>query len=207
VSSLTTVGITWLDLNANGKSFGGFVTMNLLFRLFIVAVAALFHGPRPLLCASHLRLRVMPNDLDLNLHMNNARYLSVFDLGKIDVMIRSGVASIAYRRRWRPLIGGNIVRYRFGLRPFCRFQLITRVVCWDDKWFYFQHEVETKQGVAAFGLSKALLREVGRSVPPVEVMAAVAPGLSSPSMPPIIAEWLSLDEALRSDQTGGSEPL
>jgi len=181
--------------------------VNLLFRLVILAAAALFHGRHSVLCASRLCLRVMPNDLDLNLHMNNARYLSVFDLGKIDVMIRSGVAGVAYRRRWHPLIGGNIVRYRFGLGPFRRFRLTTRVLCWDDKWFYFQHEVETKQGIAALGLSKALLREVGRSVPPVEVMAAVAPGLSSPSMPRIIAEWISLDDALRPDEPGGSEPL
>jgi hypothetical protein len=54
-----------------------------------------------------LRFCVLLNDLDLNLHMNNGRYLSVCDLGKIDVMIRSGTASIAIRRKWRPLIGGS----------------------------------------------------------------------------------------------------
>ena len=182
------------------------VAMNLLFRLCLVAAAALFHGRRPVLCASRLRLRVLPNDLDLNLHMNNARYLSMFDLGKIDVMIRSGVAGAAYRRRWRPLIGGNVVRHRFGLRPFCRFRLTTRVLCWDDRWFYFQHEVATERGVAALGLSRALLREADRSVPPEEVLATIGSGTASPPMPRIVAEWLSLDEALRSDGGGGSPP-
>jgi|HubBroStandDraft_6_1064221.scaffolds.fasta_scaffold636656_2 acyl-CoA thioesterase FadM len=179
--------------------------MNLLVRLFIVTAAALFRGRRPLLCTSRLPLCVLPNDLDLNLHMSNARYLSVFDLGKIDVMIRSGVAAAALRRRWHPLIGGSVVRYRFGLRPFRRFRLVTRVLCWDERWFYFQHELEAKDAIAALGLSKALLREAGRSVPPQEVLATVEPGLASPPMPAIVAEWLSLDEMLRAQGTDGLE--
>jgi acyl-CoA thioesterase FadM len=171
--------------------------MTLLVRPFIVAVAAVCRVRRPLLCTSRLPLRALPNDIDFNLHMNNARYLSVFDLGKIDVMVRSGVAASAFRRRWRPLIGGNVVRYRFGLRPFVRFRLVTRVLCWDEKWFYFRHELETTRGVAAHGMSKALLRGGGRSVPPEEVVATVEPGLSSPPMPAIVVEWLSVDEMLR----------
>ena len=138
--------------------------MNLLFRFLFVVAVAVFGSRRALLCASHLRLCVLPNDLDLNLHVNNGRYLSVFDLGKIDVMIRSGVAAVAYRRRWRPLVGGNVTRYRFGLGQFHRFQLVTRVFCWNEKWFYFQHLIETKRGIAAVALSKALLHDGVRSV-------------------------------------------
>jgi acyl-ACP thioesterase len=75
--------------------------MNLLFRFLIVTAVALFGHRSRLLCPSRLRLYVLLNDLDLNLHMNNGRYLSMCDLGKIDVMIRSGTASIAIRRKWR----------------------------------------------------------------------------------------------------------
>ena len=87
------------------------LTVNLLFRFSFVVAVAVFGSRRALLCASRRWLCVLPNDLDLNLHMNNSRYLGVFDLGKIDVMIRSGVA-VAYRRRWHPLVGGNVTRGR-----------------------------------------------------------------------------------------------
>src|SRR5204863_8465281 len=115
-------------------------------------------------------------ELSLNLQMSIGRCRSVFDLGKIDVMIRAGVAAVAYRRRWGPLVGGNVTRYRFGLGPFHRFQLVTRVLCWDEKWFYFQHRIETKQGIAAVALSKALLHDGVRSVSPEEVLAALDAG-------------------------------
>ena len=34
---------------------------------------------------------VQPLDLDLNLHMNNGRYLSIMDLGRFDLMLKAGV--------------------------------------------------------------------------------------------------------------------
>jgi hypothetical protein len=91
--------------------------MNLLFRFLIVTGAAFFGQRSGLLSTSRLRLCVLLNALDLNLHMNNGRYLSVCDLGEIDVMILSGTASIAIRCKSRALIGGSVIRYRFGMGP------------------------------------------------------------------------------------------
>jgi acyl-CoA thioesterase FadM len=39
-----------------------------------------------------LRLRVLPNDIDINLHMNNGRYLTICDLTRVDMFIRTGLA-------------------------------------------------------------------------------------------------------------------
>ena len=44
-----------------------------------------------------LRLRVLPNDTDILRHVNNGIYLSLMDLGRMDLMIRSG--------RWQQLSG------------------------------------------------------------------------------------------------------
>ena len=33
-------------------------------------------------------MRVLPNDLDLLWHMNNGRYLSLMDQGRVDLMVR-----------------------------------------------------------------------------------------------------------------------
>ncbi|WP_375731226.1 thioesterase family protein, partial [Azospirillum sp. B506] len=69
--------------------------MNLIFRLLAVAVAAIYSAWRGrrtgLLEPSTLRFRVWPTDLDLNLHMTNARYFSVMDLGRTDLAIRVGL--------------------------------------------------------------------------------------------------------------------
>lgn len=61
--------------------------MNLWFRLLHLLLCSLF---RPKLEApfgvSRLQFRVLPNDLDSNLHMTNGRYWNIFDLGRLDLM-------------------------------------------------------------------------------------------------------------------------
>ena len=44
---------------------------------------------------SAIRLRVWPNDLDANLHMNNSRYLLAMDLGRWELVMRTGLLARA----------------------------------------------------------------------------------------------------------------
>src|SRR3990170_2263282 len=81
-----------------GNTYGASLTqncrglsMNLWLRLLWLFVSAPF---RPKLempgGTSILRFRVWPHDLDLSLHMNNGRYLTIMDQGRLDVMVQSG---------------------------------------------------------------------------------------------------------------------
>ena len=78
----------------------------------------------------------MANDLDLNLHMNNGRYFTVMDLGRIDLMIRTGVARWMWRRKWRPVVASETMRFPRALRPFQRYRLKTRVLWSDERWIF-----------------------------------------------------------------------
>ena len=63
--------------------------MNLILRMIKVLVAALFGQRLGVLDSSILTFRVWPNDLDINLHMNNGRYLTIMDLGpSVPMMVR-----------------------------------------------------------------------------------------------------------------------
>lgn len=172
------------------------VAMNLIFRLLIVLTTAIFRGPLGLGETSRLHLRVLPNDLDLNLHMNNGRYLTVMDLGRIDFLIRAGSPRLFLRNRWQPLIGGTIIRYRFGLRAFQRFEIATRILWWDEKWFYFEQRVENSHGVAAIALSKALVRGSAGTVSPDSVLRSVGIAAERPDPAPSVSEWLAAEDML-----------
>jgi hypothetical protein len=58
--------------------------MNLILRMIKVLVAALFGQPLGILDSSVLTFRVWPNDLDINLHMNNGRYLTIMAHRPVD---------------------------------------------------------------------------------------------------------------------------
>lgn len=72
--------------------------MNLYLRLCWTWLRALLRPPIALGQAIELRLRVLPNDLDLNGHMNNGRYMTITDLALIEYFTRSGFVKIALRR-------------------------------------------------------------------------------------------------------------
>ncbi|WP_448203003.1 thioesterase family protein [Azospirillum sp. sgz302134] len=164
--------------------------MNLLFRLVAVVVTALFGHPNGFLEPARLRFRVWPTDLDFNMHMTNARYFSVMDLGRVDLMLRSGLGRAILRNRWQPVIGGANVRFRRPLAPFQRFELISRVLCWDDRYFFIEHRVETARGMAAVAVVRGAFVARGAVVPPAEVLAAHGECRESPPMPDAVAAWI-----------------
>jgi acyl-ACP thioesterase len=66
--------------------------MNLYFRLILVLISGLLSKTRTSIMDVHsVWFRVLPNDLDTNLHMNNGRYLTIMDLGRTDAILRSGL--------------------------------------------------------------------------------------------------------------------
>ena len=65
--------------------------MNLFLRLIRVLLTIRSRGQLAPFEDSVLTFRVWPGDLDLNVHMNNGRYLTVMDLGRLDLMARTGL--------------------------------------------------------------------------------------------------------------------
>ena len=157
--------------------------MNLLIRLALLLVRSLLRQERigPLEVAT-LRFRVLPNDLDLNLHMNNGRYLTLMDLGRIDLMNRMGLMRLAFRGHWLPVLGGAVIRYHRPLKVFQQYELTSRVACWDNKWFYLEQRFVRDGKPVASAIVKGLVRGPGGSIPTGDVLRSLGVTLQSPPM-------------------------
>jgi acyl-CoA thioesterase FadM len=128
--------------------------MNLFLRLFAVVISVAFRRRLKVNDVSQITLLVLPNDVDLNFHMNNGRYMTLLDLGRLDFLIRTGLGPVFLRNKWQPQIGGTLIRYRFGLRPFERFRILTRILCWDEKWFATRIHLPPAESLQTFGPSR-----------------------------------------------------
>jgi acyl-CoA thioesterase FadM len=133
-----------------------------------------------------LKLRVWPNDVDFNLHLNNARYLSVMDYGRIHLLARVGLLTPSLKARWAPVVGAVWMTYRRSLQLLARYQLATRLVCWDDRWFYMEQTFTGGEGLAAVGWVKGALVDKAGIVLPQKIMDLVEPGILSPPLPEAI---------------------
>lgn len=179
--------------------------MNLWFRLLWL----LLRSPwRPRLSApdgvSRIRSRVWFNDLDVNGHMNNGRYWTLFDLGRIDLILRNGIGRAALKRKWAPIVGAGAVRFRRELRLFQRFTLETRVLGWQDARMVMQQRVLIGEDEVV--ATRALLlagfydRRARRFVTAEDLLGAVgvrdavSPALNEPSR-----ALFELDAALKDD--------
>ncbi|MFH1034590.1 MAG: thioesterase family protein [Pseudomonadota bacterium] len=170
--------------------------MNLLLRLIKTVLMALKGRPLPPLGESLISMRVWPNDLDMNLHMNNGRYLTLMDLGRFDLTIRTGLGRAALRGRWRPMLGAATIRFRRGLRPFQRYDLRTRLVYWDHKWFFMEQRFEVAGQVYASALVKGVFVGPREKISPQVVAQAIGHDGASPPMPEEVRAWLQWEPSV-----------
>jgi acyl-CoA thioesterase FadM len=147
---------------------------------------------------SAIRLRVWPNDLDANLHMNNSRYLLAMDVGRWELVIRTGLWRELLRRRWFPVVGSATLRFRRPLDPFQRYRLVTRLVAWDEKWCFLEQRFERGGHAHAVGRVKALFRGPQGHVSSAALLAAAGyPEAAARRVPDAIRRWQEAEAAER----------
>jgi acyl-CoA thioesterase FadM len=161
-------------------------------------LSALAGKPLGLQDTSRIHLRVCPGDLDLYRHMNNGRYLTLMDLGRLDYIIRVGLLPLMRRKGWRPLLAAATTRFWHSLRPFTRFALDTRLVWWDEKWIYLEQEMIQEGRVAAQGMMKMVIKSPqGTVAPPQAARALGAHPAPAPTPPPGLADWIHWEQEIR----------
>ena len=170
--------------------------MNLLLRLIRVLLTIRSRGALAPFQDSVLSFRVWPGDLDLNVHMNNGRYLTVMDLGRLDLMARTGLLREAVRRRWMPLVGSAVIRFRRSLALFQRYELRSRILGWDHKWFFMEQRFLRGGDLIAVGLVKGLVRGRSGNVSPAEVLVALGRQLESPPLSDAVLTWSRLERSM-----------
>lgn len=120
--------------------------MNLYLRLLWTLLRSLRLPPITLGDALERSLRVLPNDLDINGHMNNGRYMTLVDLMLVEYFVRSGFARVMLRQGWRPMAGGSFITYRKGLKPLQRYRLRFCQEGADTHWNYMRFEFLREDG-------------------------------------------------------------
>ncbi|OIN86812.1 MAG: Mesenchymal stem cell protein DSCD75 [Alphaproteobacteria bacterium CG1_02_46_17] len=174
--------------------------MNLLLRVLYVWLSSYFK-PRidDILAPADLELRVLPNDLDFNMHMNNGRYLTIMDLGRLDLILRSGLLKMMIKQKSVPILASSKMRYRLSLDPFQKYVLRTQILGWDDKWVFIEQRFLKDGKVAAIGLVKGCFfdQRSKTTVPTADLLHHIGYDQPSPELPPHIIDWQKAEQTLK----------
>ncbi|MGB3176317.1 MAG: acyl-CoA thioesterase [Albidovulum sp.] len=137
-----------------------------------------------------------PWDLDLWVELNNGRTLTLFDLGRIPLAVRTGLARLIRQERWGITVAGNTVRYRRRVRMFDRLEMHSRCIGWDTRFLYMEQSMWRAGECTSHMLLRSAVTSRQGIVPPSEVLAALGQDVDSPALPAWVQAWISAD-ALR----------
>lgn len=161
-------------------------------RLLWLFITARFRLRLDVFEQGRLSLSVGVFDLDLLGHVNNGKYFTFQDLGRIDHMLRTGIWGQIKKRGWFPVLSGETMQF---IRPLLwgqRFTLTTQILGWDDKYFYIEHRFlqDGHAAPAAISIVRGIfLRRSGGVTSPAEVLQAIGETRTPPPLSPHVTAW------------------
>lgn len=134
--------------------------------------------------------RVLPTDLDVLGHMNNGVYLSIMDLGRMDLMQRSGVLPRLTKAGFYPVMADETISFRRSLRPWQRFTIETRIVGYDEKAVYVeQRAVVGGEIYARATMRSRFVRKTGGTVSMAELASVAGIDITDSPLQEWVARW------------------
>ena len=180
------------DAQTRAKFSHAVAYMKLIFRLIWLFLTQSRRSRVDVLGPATTPLRVFPNDLDIFLHVNNGVYLTFADLGRTDLMLRSGIFHKIRQFGWHPVAAAATVRFRKSLTLGQRFTITTRIVGWDTKSIYIEQIFKRADVLVAQVLVDArFLSKTGGRISTDDVLELLQVDKQSPPLPAPVERWIA----------------
>ena len=143
---------------------------------------------------SEITLCCRLTDIDNFLEMNNGRVLTLYDLGRTDFAVRTGLGRQLLKQRWGLVVAGSTIQYRKRIRAFDKVTMKTQIVGIDARWIYVEQSMWVKGKPCSSALLRTGVTERGKVIETARVFAAL--GKSDWELPPTgyMAEWIESDK-------------
>jgi acyl-CoA thioesterase FadM len=153
-------------------------------------------APLPLLGTHVSWHRCMPWDLDPWIELNNGRTLTLFDLGRIPLAVRTGLRQALAAQGWGLTVAGSAVRYRRRIAMLDRVEMLSRCIGWDARFIYTDQSLWRGGDCTTQVVIRSAVTSAQGIVDPARVIAAMGGTAVSPALPPWVTAWAAA-EALR----------
>ena len=183
--------------------------MNLYLRLVWLALAGRFRRAVSALGPCRTPFRVWPSDLDVLRHVNNGVYFSLMDVARVDLIRRAGLFGKLRERGWYPVALAETIQFRRSLTLFQRFEIVTRVLGWDEKALLIEQRFERRGEVLALAFVRArFLQRGGGGVAPGAIvgLAGLSADVPPRDMPAAAAAWNREFATWRAEADGVAVP-
>lgn len=121
-----------------------------------------------------------PLEVDMYAHKSNSTYGTDLDFSRLKLLTYQFRNTFRYHNtpgmkrhyfEWiRAPVASTNVYYVSEIKPFQRYNVRSRIFGWDRKWIFVLTAFESKHGLHAYALSKFVLKQQRKTVPPVEAL-------------------------------------
>ena len=115
--------------------------MHLILRTILILFRARRRPRLGFFDSSSVPMRVLVTDIDVARHLNNGMYLSIMDLGRFDLLVRSGMWDQMKKNRWNPVVNNETISFRKSLQLHQRYTIESRIVGFDDRAIYLEQRM------------------------------------------------------------------
>lgn len=135
--------------------------------------------------------RVWPTDLDVFNHMNNGVFLTLLDLGRLDLMLRTGFWQRMKKRNWYPVVVAETITFRKSLKLWQEFDIETKLIGWDDVAYFIEQRFVIGDEIYAQAIVRGRFLINPRGIlKPQEVVDAVGNWHGpQPKLPKWVTDW------------------
>ncbi|MBN9888716.1 acyl-CoA thioesterase [Salipiger abyssi] len=136
-----------------------------------------------------------PWDLDMWNELNNGRTLTLLDLGRFPLAMRTGLIGALRRERWRLTMAGVVVRYRRRIQTFERVEMHSRLIGWDRRFLYIEQSLWKADGdCATHAVYRAAVTDRNGIVGTDRVTVAMGIDAAAPELPVWVQHWLRAED-------------
>lgn len=133
--------------------------------------------------------RVGLTDIDLNLHLNNAKYLKYMDLARLEHLLATGVLWKLIAARTNPIIANTEISYIRELRTWQRFSVSAQVVGVDDKYLYYEQRFLSDGRLCTHSFMRLACVHQRKTRPIADVLAQLGIAGQPPPLPEPVLLW------------------
>ncbi|KAA3614730.1 MAG: thioesterase [Calditrichaeota bacterium] len=169
--------------------------MNLYFRFLKLVLSLFFIKKKHPLDESVMQFRAWPLDCDYNMHVTNARYLSFMDLGRSHLIGQAGLIKKIHQNKFLPIATSVEISYFKEIKPFQRFHLHSRMIFWDEKYWYIRQEFKSGEKLHAVAMVRGLFVKGREKIPFQKIVDLVDETISTPEEPKTVTAWKALLDA------------
>ena len=133
-------------------------------RLLSALIRAKYKSKVPATATTSVPFRVWLTDIDVSI-MNNASFLTIMEMGRLDFMERTNFFKLARTNKWYvPSQAINIQFYR-PLKLFQKAEVKTKISFVDDKWIYLEQKIIRNNRVVAACVVKSTIKDGRKTIP------------------------------------------